>query len=175
LRPLTCRILVGLLLGGDPAATRVGCATARMPRRIALRARGWPSVVLERAEASTIQIPSEDLAVPPANAQAGLALPTHPTDGAFFAPSELGTLPGSHSQTNTLSVRNTLSREVLIFVDDLAVGWVGVGATANFVNLSEGRHLVRARSLDGLERSHTATVTRFPAEVTLDFASPYTG
>lgn len=164
--PLTCRILVALFLGGDPAAARVGCGSARLPTRATLRARGWPAVVLERTERAVTQTVRAMLAVPPADATADLPLPARAPDGAFFAPSELAALGGTRRPENILTLTNNLTREALVFVDDLAIGWVAPGRTATFVGLSEGRHAVRARALDGLERSHTTT-TSFPASVTV--------
>lgn len=164
--PLTCRIFVALFLGGDPAAARVGCSTATMPVRVTLRAHGWPAVVLERSERRSIQVPRALLAVPPMNATADLPVPSRAPEGAFFAPTELAALGGIRQPQHTLTVTNQMSREALVFVDDLAIGWVAPGHTATFVGLSEGRHAVRARALDGTERSHTTHAT-FPATVTV--------
>ena len=159
LHPLVCRGLVAMFLGGDPAASRVGCAGARMPVRATLRARGWPAVVLERAESTSLDVIPPMVAVPPADAANDLTIPTRNSDGAFFAPTELSTLPGDHSQDLRLTVTNGFTREAMVFADDLAIGWLAAGATGSFVGLASGRHAVRARSFDGLERSRSTNVT----------------
>lgn len=169
LRPLTCRALVAMFLGGDAAAARVGCAGARMPVRVGLYARGWRSLALERAEFAEVRVPRASLAVPPLGASADLAPPVRASEGAFFAPSELARLGGVREPRHTLTVHNALGREALVFVDDLAIGWIAAGAEATFVGLSAGQHVVRGRSLDGYERSRSTSVT-FPATVRLENA-----
>lgn len=165
--PLVCRAVVALLLGGDPAAARVGCAAARFPRRVTLRGRGFPAVVLETTAREAVEVPRRALAVPPPGATPELPLPARAPSGAFFAPAELRALGGAREAQHTLTATNALTREALVFVDDLAIGWVAPGQTATFVGLSAGRHVVRARSLDGIERT-VPTGTAFPATVRLE-------
>jgi hypothetical protein len=165
--PLTCRILVSLFLGGDAAATRLGCEGARLPLRASLYAHEWRAVALERAEGSQLELPAQAMAVPPAGAAPELALPTRAPSGAFFAPTELAALPGAHNPEHILTVDNALSREALVFVDDLAIGWLAPGGHTAFVGLSSGTHTVRGRSFDGYERSRVVTTT-FPATVRIE-------
>jgi hypothetical protein len=164
--PLGCRMLVALFLGGDPSAARAGCASAAIPVRATLRARGWPAIVLERTARTEEQRPRASLAVPPAEATPDLPLPQRAAHGGFFVRSELAALGGAQREEHTLTITNGLSREALVFVDDVAIGWIAAGHTAAFSGLTDGRHAVRARALDGLERSRTVN-TAFPATVTL--------
>jgi hypothetical protein len=165
--PLACRLFVALVLGGDPAAARLGCADARLPERVIVRARGWPSITLERTTTAPIQLPRRGVAIPPPDSTPGYSTPDHPREGAFFAPAELAALPGRHDPRRTLTSTNALAREALVFVDDLAIGWLAPGATSTFTGLSDGNHHVRIRSLDGLERSRNLPAV-FPATVTFD-------
>jgi hypothetical protein len=169
LHPLLCRALVAIMLGGDPEAAHVGCANARLARRATLRAHGWSALSIERTQRDLAQRPRDALAVPPADATPDMPLPAHASTGAFFAPAELASLPGSHRAQDILTITSGLGREALVFVDDLAIGWLGAGETAAFVGLSAGRHAVRARSLDGIERTRAMTVT-FPATVRIENA-----
>ncbi|MEI8254984.1 MAG: hypothetical protein WCJ30_04865 [Deltaproteobacteria bacterium] len=162
--PLTCRIFVAMILGGDAAAARLGCADARMPTRVSVRARGWPSITFERTASAAVQLPRRGIALPPVEATMDYTVPTPATDGAFFAPTELAALPGRHEPRYTLTATNGLTREALVLLDDLAIGWLAPGATATYVGLSGGPHHVRARSLDGLERSPNMPAT-LPATI----------
>ncbi len=158
-RPLSCRMLVALWLGGDSSSARDGCRDARMPERVTVRHRQTSVASLARSSREDVELPARSLAVPPALATPDLALPAAASSGAFFAPVELARLPGAHDPANTLTVHNALARSALVFVDDLAVGWVGAGATTMFVGLSGGSHTVRGRSLDGVARSRAAIVS----------------
>jgi hypothetical protein len=171
-RPLTCRLFVGLLLGGDPAAARAGCASVRALTRVTLRARSLPMLVFSRREASVVQLPRDALAVVSPSAHAGeLSLPRRSSEGSFFAPNELhglepprsaGVLPirradAGHSESQ-ISVQNSTDRELLVFVDGLALGWLAAGRSAVFQGMQNGPHRVRARSMDGLVRTDEALV-----------------
>ena len=66
-----------------------------------------------------------------------------------------------------LTTTNGMDRQAIVFADDTAIGWIAPGATATFGNLAAGHHALRARSLDGLERSRSTTAL-LPAQVRFD-------
>jgi hypothetical protein len=151
--PLTCRLLVAMILGGDPALARFGCSEARMPTRAMVRARGWAAIAFERTALADETLSRRTVAFPPAHASPDYAVPRHAPEGRFYTDAELATLPGRHGSRRTLRVRNGLTRESLVFLDDLALGWLAPGSSLEFGDLTDGLHHVRIRSLDGLERS----------------------
>lgn len=172
-RALSCRFFVGLLLGGDASAARAGCAGMKALSRVTLRARGLPVLVFTRREANVIQLPRDTMAVVSTSAEATeLALPHRASEGAFFAPNELHGLepPRAPGATNSIRradaghsdsqimLRNTTSRELLVYVDSVALGWLAAGATTTFQGMQNGPHRVRARSLDGVVRTDEALV-----------------
>jgi hypothetical protein len=151
--PLACRLFIALVLGGDPAAARLGCSEARLPTRGMVRARGWAAISFERTALGNEAVARRSLAFPPEQSAADYEIPAHAAEGRFYTDAELGTLAGRHASRRTLRVRNGLSRESLLFLDDLALGWFAPGSSLEFGNLTDGLHHVRIRSLDGLERS----------------------
>lgn len=164
--PLACRLFVALILGGDPAAARLGCADARIPTRVAVRARGWASLTFERGAETEADVARRSLAFPPPGAAADFTVATHAPVGRIFDDAELAQLPGRHDRRRTLAIRNGLTRESFVFFDDLAIGWLAPGSSFSIPNLTDGPHHVRLRSLDGLERSRNLPAT-LPA--TFDF------
>ncbi len=178
-RPLSCRWFVSLLLGGDPAGVREGCDGARAPSRVVLRARGRPALSWVRASVDRVSLPRDALAVPPrASVDRELAWPSRAREGGFFSPSELTSIgplatPGrprvARPDASALEVRNPTAHELVLFVDDVAIGWLGPGRTVTFAGISAGRHAARARTADGLHAGPTAT-TSAPGrwEITLD-------
>jgi hypothetical protein len=146
-RPVTCRLLVAMLLGGDPGAARVGCARATLPTRVTLRADGWLALQMDRRASHEEETSAAALAVPPATSRFDVAYdPSGDASGTFDGTETRSTEP-------TLSVSNGLTRDALLFVDDAAIGWVQHGSTASFAGLARGRVHVRARSIDGVERT----------------------
>ncbi len=173
-RPLSCRLFVSLLLGGDTSALRLGCDGARSPTRVTLRARGEPVLAFVRVESATVQMPRDAMAVPPSAALATeLPVPSRGLEGGFFTPNELLGLepvrpasapaprrPAGWAPTSSaIEVHNPSEHELVLFIDDAAVGWVGPGRSATFSGVASGRHALRARSVDGQHRAEPATVT----------------
>jgi len=167
-RALSCRLFVSLMLGGDAAAVRTGCEGARVPTRVTLRARGLPVLAFDKTETSTVQLPRNALSVPPREAVGQtLSMPQRGEEGGFFTPNELLALepvrpanaastrrrPGWAPTPSQLEVVNATQSEVLLFVDDTAIGWLAAGRTATFAGVRAGRHTLRARSIDGLFRT----------------------
>jgi hypothetical protein len=141
-----------------------------MPSRASFRARGFLSVVLEPQNRADVRVPRVSMAVPPPQATADFVVGARAPSGAFFAPSELRTLGGVREPRHILTLTNGLTREAIVFVDDLAVGWVASGGTSTFVGFSAGPHAVRGRSFDGMERSRATTVSSLPATVRVENA-----
>jgi hypothetical protein len=173
-RPLSCRMFVSLLLGGDSAALRPGCEGAKAPTRVTLRTRGLPVVAFVKSESSTVQLPRISLAVPPREAVGHeLASPSRGGEGGFFTANELLGLepvrpanappvqrrPGWTATSSQFEVVNSTQSEVLIFVDDAAIGWLGAGRTGTFSGVQTGRHSLRARSVDGQYRSESVAMS----------------
>jgi hypothetical protein len=168
-RPLACRLFVSLLLGGDPAAIREGCVSATSPSRVVLRARGRPSLSFVRARTEVVRMPRDAMAVPPrAAVERALAVPARALEGGFFSPSELATIlpvpsPGRPRPpspvASALEIHNGTDLEQLLFLDDVAIGWLGGGRTVTYAGISSGRHIVRARSADGLRVSEPTMVS----------------
>jgi hypothetical protein len=166
-RALSCRMFVSLVLGGDSAAIRTGCEGAKVPARVTLRARGLPVLAFDKAETSAVHLPRNALAVPPRDAVGQtLAMPQRGGEGGFFTPNELLALepvrpanappvqrrPGWAPTSSQFEVVNSTQSEVLLFVDDTAIGWLAAGRTATFAGVQTGRHSLRARSIDGMYR-----------------------
>lgn len=163
-RPLPCRLLVALLLGGDITAARAACSDALPLRRVTLRAQGYPSLAIERATTATVQLPRAQLAVPPDGAPSDLPLPSRPPSTLLVTAEQLRTLPGVREPRHTLTVVNLLPREVLVFVDDIALGWLSAGDTARYEGFASEEHPVRFRTFDGGLR--TPVVDRiFPSTI----------
>jgi hypothetical protein len=172
IRPLTCRLFAAMLLGGDAAAIRAGCEGARLPSRVTLRARGMAALAFVEVESNQVQMPRATMAVPPAEATRELVVPARSGEGGFFAPSELLTLEPARPAgappvirprdwapvASALEVENNSPHEVLLFVDDAAVGWLAAGRSATFSGVQAGRHAVRARTVDGQWRSVVMSV-----------------
>jgi hypothetical protein len=173
-RALSCRMFVSLVLGGDSAAIRTGCEGAKVPTRVTLRARGLPVLAFNKAETSAVQLPRNALAVPPREAVGHtLSTPQRGGEGGFFTPNELLALepvrpanaPPVHRRagwaptSSQLEVVNTTQSEVLLFVDDAAIGWLAAGRTATFAGVQMGRHSLRARSIDGLFRTEPVVLS----------------
>jgi len=173
-RPLSCRVFVALLLGGEAGALRSGCEGSKVASRVTLRARGVPMLSFVKAESSAVQLPRASLAVPPRDAATTeLRPPARSGEGGFFSPSELLSLepvrpanappvvrPRNWAPvSSTLEAVNNSPREVVLFVDDAAIGWLAAGRTAVFSGVQAGRHAVRARSVDGAWRGESITVS----------------
>lgn len=172
--PLSCRLFVAMMLGGEAGALRSGCEGAKLPSRVTLRARGVSMLAFVKADFSAVQLPRASLAVPPRSAEsAELRVPARSGEGGFFSPSELLSLepvrpanaPPVQRPRNwapvssTLEINNNSAREVLLFVDDAAVGWLAPGRHAVFSGIQAGRHALRARTVDGVWRGEPATVS----------------
>lgn len=172
--PLSCRLFVAMMLGGEAGALRSGCEGAKLPTRVTLRARGVPVLAFVEAESMAVQLPRASLAVPPRSAEsAALRVPARSSEGGFFSPSELLSLepvrpanaPPVQRPRNwapvssTLEIDNNGTREVLLFVDDAAVGWLAAGRHAVFSGIQTGRHAVRARTVDGVWRGEPTSVS----------------
>lgn len=173
-RALSCRMFVSLMLGGDSAAIRTGCEQAKVPTRVTLRARGLAVIAFVEAESTAVQLPRNALSVPPRESVGQqLAPPQRGGEGGFFTPNELLSLepvrpaaappvqrrPGWAPTSSQVEVVNNSQSEVLVFVDDAAIGWLAAGRTATFAGVQTGRHTLRARSIDGLFRTEPASVT----------------
>jgi hypothetical protein len=146
---------------GDRAnAMVVGTGLPIVPgMRVAARA-GYAGFVLTSPEGARYRVASPDELQ-----RWFLGDPAAPSTA--LAPTELAALPGAHNPEDILTVDNVLTREALIFLDDLAIGWLAPGGHAAFVGLSAGTHAVRGRALDGLERSRVTT-TALPATVRIE-------
>lgn len=174
-RPLSCRLFVSMLLGGESGTIRAGCEGARLPSRVVLRGRSFPVLSFSKRDSSAIQVPRATMAAPPRESVGHeLAMPARAQEGGFFTANELLTLaprapanavnapaptPRRASPSSQVEVSNRSAHEALIFVDDTAIGWLAPGHTSVFSGFQSGRHTLRARSFDGQYRVDPSTLS----------------